>query len=160
VAEIRVLESAHEYSASFEHMEWMDSAAAVSVEVPLLRLSDVIAETGRRPGLIKIDVERHEPQVLRGLWDGLGEGPLPSIVIEVLDDECAAAIAAEVQGRGYRSYVIREGLGISADQLRYVPGTMNWLLLPGDATGFAAELAGSGGIDHARLIATRPLAPA
>lgn len=154
-AEIKLMQSAHEYSASFEHMEWMDHAAATTIEVSLLQLASVIAATGDRPDLIKLDVERHEPQALRGLWAGLGDGPMPAMVVEVLDDECAAAVSAEIEGRGFATYVVREGTGIEAGPLRFVPGTMNWLLLPQDAAGFAAELAGQGSLSHLQLQAAR-----
>jgi FkbM family methyltransferase len=159
-AEIKLMQADHEYSASFEHMDWMDTAEAISVEVPLIRLASVIAQSGDRPDLIKIDVERHEPQALRGLWPALVDGPMPAIVIEILDDESAAAVAAEVSGKGYRTYVIREGVGIEEDTIRFVPGTMNWLLLPkgmsGPAGELAAQLAAKGRISHAELSGMRP----
>lgn len=159
-AEIKLMQADHEYSASFEHMDWMDTAEAISVEVPVIRLASVIADSGHRPDLIKIDVERHEPQALRGLWPALADGPMPAMVIEILDDECAAAVAAEVAGKGYRTYVIREGVGIEADSIRFVPGTMNWLLLPDGMTGpageLAAQLAAKGRISHAELAGSRP----
>lgn len=151
-AKIRMIEAAHEYSASFEHMEWMDHDAGIEVEVPLLRLADVIAETGERPTLIKLDVERHEPQALRGLWPGLEGGPLPALVIEILDDEVAAAVRAEIDGRGYRCFVIREGTGLAEEPLRAVPGTMNWLLLPADsANPLARRLLERGAVAHTEL---------
>lgn len=163
-AEIKLMQAEHEYSASFEHMDWMDTAEAISIEVPVVRLASFIAESGDRPDLIKIDVERHEPQALRGLWPALGEGPMPAMVIEILDDECAAAVAAEIAGKGYRTYVIRESVGIEADSLRFVPGTMNWLLLPegmgGTGGDLAVWLAAKGRISHADLVAQRPAAKA
>ena len=156
-AAIRMSEAAHEYSASFEHMEWMDHTAGIEVEVPLVRLADIIAATGDRPDLIKLDVERHEPQALRGLWPGLEGGPLPTLVIEILDEATAAAVRAEIDGRGYRGFVIREGEGLSEEPLRAVPGTMNWLLLPADAEGeLARRLGETGLLSHADLAAVRP----
>lgn len=150
-AEIKLMQSAHEYSASFEHMEWMDGSAVVTVDVPMRSLTSIIAETKAAPSLIKLDVERHEPQALRGLWAGLGKAPMPAMIVEILDDECAEAVAAEIDGKGYRTYVIREGNGITAEPLRHVPGTMNWLFLPENAKGFAQELAASEGISQSQL---------
>jgi FkbM family methyltransferase len=155
-AQIQLAQSEHEYSASFEHMDWMDHAAVHTIEVPVVRLAQVIADSGDRPGLIKLDVERHEPQALRGLWAGLGDGPLPAMVVEILDDDCAAKVAQEIAGKGYDSYVIRESEGIAAAQLRFVPGTMNWLLLPVGADGFAARLREKQGISHRELLGSRP----
>ncbi len=159
-AKIRMIEAAHEYSASFEHMEWMDHSAGIEVEVPLLRLADVIEQSGHRPELIKLDVERHEPQALRGLWPGLATGPPPEMVIEILDDEIAAAVRAEIHGRGYRCFVIREGHGLAEEPLRAVAGTMNWLLLPVEsANGFARDLLARGRIEQAELALARPASP-
>lgn len=154
-AEISLAMSDHEYSASFEHMEWMDNAPVQSIEVPLVTLAGIMQETGDIPDLIKLDVERHEPQALAGMWSGL-DSALPVMVIEVLDDACAAAVGEQLAGRGYRCFVIREGHSIAEEPLRFVPGTMNWLMVPETAGGFAAELRSAGRIDHDALLRTRP----
>jgi FkbM family methyltransferase len=155
-AAIKLMQAAHEYSASFEHMPWMDEAEFVTLDVPMVRLADVISSSGDHPDLIKLDVERHEPQALRGLWPGLDNGPLPGLLVEILDVECAAAVAREIAGRGYASYAIIEGEGLRAEPLRCLPGTMNWLLLPKDGKGaLAVKLAAKGAISHAELIAIR-----
>ncbi len=159
-AEIRLAQTEHEYSASMEHMEWMDTIDAHSIEVPVIQLADVVAQNQRSPGLIKLDIERHEPAALRGLWPGLADRPLPILVIEILDDGCAAAIAKEIAGRGYRSFAIRECDSMKEEELRFVPGAMNWLLLPEQADGFAAEILAQGGCDHATLLQCRPTAAA
>lgn len=151
-ARIRAMTGRHEYSASFEHMEWMDEATAVEVLVPLVSLSDVMADTGQRPALIKMDVERHEPAALAGLWPGLGDGPLPLILIEILDDEVAAAVTAQIAPKGYVSFVVAEGIGVHRKPLCAEPGFMNWLLVPPVVNGLAAELLASGGIVHSELV--------
>ena len=154
-AQIRAMEAAHEYSASFEQMDWMNAENVTLVEVKVARLDGVIAATGDRPDLIKLDVERHEPQALRGLWAGLGEGPPPTMVIEVLDDEVAARVRDEIEGRGYSAFVIHEGQSITRGTIHAEPGTMNWLLIPEGATGFGAQLIAQGTMSHAELIAGR-----
>lgn len=154
-AQIRAMAAAHEYSASFEQMDWMEADNVTLVEVKVARLDGVITATGARPDLIKLDVERHEPQALRGLWAGLGEGPPPAMVIEILDEEVALQVRQQIEGRGYAAFVIREGVGISRGEVHAEPGTMNWLLIPEGATGFGARLIAQGGMTHAELIAGR-----
>lgn len=155
-AQIRLMEGDHQYSASLEHMEWQDTAQAITLRVPLRTLASVIAETEHCPDLIKLDVERHEPQALRGLWPGVDNGPMPTMLVEILDDESAAAVGTELAGRGYRCFVVREGQEIREAPLCFEPGTMNWLFVPETAIGFAARLREAGGISHAELTAQRP----
>lgn len=155
-ARISLAMSDHEYSASFEHMEWMDSAPVRTIEVPLATLAGIMRETGDIPDLVKLDVERHEPQALAGMWHGLDAAALPVMVVEILDDTCAAAVGEQLTGRGYRCFVIREGQSIAEEPLRFVPGTMNWLMVPEAADGFAAELRRTGRISHETLLHTRP----
>lgn len=155
-AQIRLAMADHEYSASFEHMEWMDSTPVQTIDVPLVTLSGIMAQTGDVPDLIKLDVERHEPQALAGMWSGLDPARLPVMVVEILDDGCAAAVGEQLAGRGYRCFVIREGQSISEEPLRFVPGTMNWLMVPATAGGFCAELLGAGRIGHEALLRGRP----
>ncbi|MBM3349813.1 MAG: FkbM family methyltransferase [Betaproteobacteria bacterium] len=60
--------------------------------------------------LVKIDVERHEPQVLRGMRYLLQQFR-PTLLLEVLDDEVAKRVQDEVDGFGYYYFSINEQLG-------------------------------------------------
>lgn len=66
--------------------------------------------------LIKCDVERHEPAVFRGMGRHLAE-QRPSILVEILDDECAGALAEVFAPAGYRYYSIDDARG----SIRQVP---------------------------------------
>lgn len=150
-APIKIMDSAHEYSASFEHMEWMNTADYVTIEVPLVTLSGVASKKGRSPDLIKLDVERHEPQALRGLWNAVDGGQLPTMIVEILDNETAALVADEICVRGYRTFVIREKQGLTEAPLHFEPGTINWLFIPPGAGGLAAEILAQGSMTHSQL---------
>jgi FkbM family methyltransferase len=70
------------------------------VQVPVRRLDDLIDNAD----LIKIDVERHEPELLRGAKRLLESGP--TLLIEVLDGECERQIREETPG--YDWHMIEE----------------------------------------------------
>ena len=59
-------------------------ANAESISVPLARLDEIAAE--QRLGVVKIDVEGHEPDVLRGAGGLLEKGAIRDIVFEDHDD--------------------------------------------------------------------------
>lgn len=155
-AQIKAMMADHEYSASFEHMDWMEQTETIAVEVPVVRLVDVISASGDQPELVKLDVERHEPQALRGLWDKSNEDLKPLFLIEVLDQDTASAVWSLVSPKGYRAMVIREGVSVCEEPFRATPEAMNWLLIPPAASGAAQKLLESGCVSHAELMATRP----
>lgn len=92
----------HELSAT------LDPAAAVlagraarPVPVPLVRIDGLVA-SGRipPPDLLKVDVEGHEPAVLRGLAEQL-RSRRPTLFVEVLTAQAAAELDALVRPLGY-----------------------------------------------------------
>jgi FkbM family methyltransferase len=83
----------HQYSASLE--PWMDGTT--STQVPVDTLDNILERNGfERLDLLKVDVERHEPNVLRGATRYLKYKP--TILIEVLDDEIGSAIRQILPG--------------------------------------------------------------
>ena len=78
----------HHYSASLNAA----MGGTVPVSVPVRRLDDLLD----RADLIKIDVERHEPAVLRGAERLLESHP--TLLIEVLDAEAEQDIRQELDG--------------------------------------------------------------
>ena len=56
---------------------------------------------------MKIDVERHEPAVIRGCRRMLEESR-PTVLIEILDAEIGKAVARQISGLGYAVYEICE----------------------------------------------------
>ena len=69
-----------------------------TITVPLARLDEVPGV--ERLGLMKIDVEGHEADVLRGAWGLLESGAVRDIVFEDHDDYPSAATAV-VEDAGY-----------------------------------------------------------
>lgn len=97
----------HVYSASLDH-SMLGASYSRSYEVPTIALDDYCAERGiGRVDLVKIDVERHEAAVFRGFRRVLAESR-PSLLVEILDRELGAAVAAEIAGHGYLAYAIQE----------------------------------------------------
>lgn len=107
VAVLHDAESEHVYSASL-NPEMLGAAATRKTEIRTARLDDLLPEHGfSRIDLMKIDVERHEPEVLEGMTTFLREGR-PTMLIEVLDAEIGARVERCVEGLGYRFFQIDE----------------------------------------------------
>lgn len=103
----------HGYLASLERGYAGESGTC---EVQVERMDDVLATSGiMKVDLLKIDVERHEPAVLRGMGRYLQDRP--TIFIEVLDEKLAEGISREVEALGYRYYQVDE-----ADGIKRMPG--------------------------------------
>lgn len=81
-----------------------------SIEVKVERMDDVLKRAGiAEVDLLKIDVERHEPAVLRGMGRYLHNRP--TIFIEVLNDDLARGIQNAIDGIGYVCYQVDEKEG-------------------------------------------------
>lgn len=80
-------------------LEWVDGAT--SFKVPLIRL-DTLAKEHGDPDFVKIDVEGHEPAVLRGMEKLLSSSRPPIVMFESLDrnarDSCLAVIRNLARG--------------------------------------------------------------
>jgi FkbM family methyltransferase len=99
----------HNYSASLEGQ----GPNAVSYEVDVCSLDDYFAENGSPAiGVLKIDVERHEPAVLRGMARTLDE-QAPPMLVEILDTEIGREIQA-LLGQKYRVFHVDEKRGLIA----------------------------------------------
>jgi FkbM family methyltransferase len=98
----------HGYLASLERTPHFSGER---VEVPVRRLDRVLAEAGiDQVDVIKIDVEHHEPAVLRGMGRYLRQ--LPTLLIEVLDETAAAGIEEAIAGLGYLRFQVDEQAAI------------------------------------------------
>lgn len=107
----------HLYSASFDP-DMLPGAR--SGGVPAVRLDSFHIA----PDLIKIDVERHEPSVLRGMR----LDHRPTILLEVLDDRIGAEIEDIVRPLGYDYYRVDELSGV--EPVLHIVGGGNVLLSP------------------------------
>lgn len=74
--------------------------AAGTVEVPVERLDDYIARTGRRPAVMKMDTETTEPAVLEGAAETL-RVIRPWIICEVLASTTEERLMAALRPLGY-----------------------------------------------------------
>jgi FkbM family methyltransferase len=76
-------------------------------EVPTARLDDLVAARDLPPpDLLKIDVEGHEPAVLRGMGDLLHARP--TLLLEVLTEPASEELAPLVQDLGYLVFDLDE----------------------------------------------------
>jgi len=119
------------YSASLEQ----PLANTVSYPVEVTTIDDFVLGAKGRASVqaVKIDVETHEPAVVRGMRDVL-ERKRPAILIEILNERIGAEISRMISPFGYRWFHIDEKRGLAeTDQLNPIGGR-NWnhLLCPPD----------------------------
>src|SRR4029078_424970 len=90
--------------------------------VPTVRADEYLrARSIARVDLAKIDVERHEAAVLRGFGDYLAASR-PTLFVEILMQEVAAAIDPLISPLGYRIYRILGGVGVAEEKALAVAG--------------------------------------
>lgn len=100
------------------------------VSVRAVRLDSYLVEKGVSDiDLLKIDVELHEPSVIRGLGRYLRDN-LPIMLVEVLRDQCARELNVILDGIEYEYYRIVEGRGVVriGKVEAGVPGSYNVLI--------------------------------
>jgi FkbM family methyltransferase len=134
--------------------------AVGTVLVPVERLDDYVARTGRVPAVLKIDTETTEPDVLRGGLRTLS-AHRPWLICEVLYQKTEAALSEILGSLGYRFHHLGSGPGpeargeISADPTyRY----RDWLFTPEplEASFLTAYRAWLDAIRAAPAVAPRP----
>lgn len=99
----------HELSATLDPTaRVLAGKEAHPVEVALVRLDTLVARGAiPPPDLVKIDVEGHEPAVLRGMGSLLERRPV--LLVEVLTEAAAADVDALTRHFGYQVYIIDAG---------------------------------------------------
>jgi FkbM family methyltransferase len=81
---------------------------AIVRTLPSMRLDDCLADAGVAGlDLIKIDVERHEPAVVRGMGALLAKAR-PAILLEVLTDSVAEELELLLKDLGFSYFLLRE----------------------------------------------------
>lgn len=101
-------DSEHVLSVSLDPTWNSESTRLRPVEVPSITVQDLLKAYGStKADLLKIDVETHEPAVLDGCGSLIREHR-PTLLVELLNDEVAARVAAHVDGLGYEYYDIDE----------------------------------------------------
>ncbi len=105
--------------------------ATGTVDVPVERLDQYVARTGRRPAVMKIDTETTEPDVLRGGIETL-RTLRPWLVIEVLAQRTESDLMAIHRPLGYRFHHLGGPVVVEADEIVGDPTWLHrdWLLTP------------------------------
>jgi FkbM family methyltransferase len=105
-----------------------EAEAGRDVEVPTTTLSAVIEEH-RLPtvDLVKLDIEGHEPEAMRGFGEYLARFK-PTLLVEVLSQARADQLNALVRGLGYLSFDIDEHRGVTPTSRIGPSSTYNVLL--------------------------------
>jgi len=80
---------------------------AAHISVPCVTLDKIVIKNNLQPGVIKIDVEGHELQVLRGS-EAVFDTYFPDLIIECVFSHNATEIERFLTQRGYRFYVIND----------------------------------------------------
>ncbi|RBP07339.1 FkbM family methyltransferase [Roseiarcus fermentans] len=105
------LESEHNYSSSLDQ-KMVAGLTYTKTTVRAARLDTLFDEIRlRNIDLIKVDVERHEPSVLRGMSQRL-QRDRPTVLIEILDSDVRCAVADIIDGLDYRLFLIDELKGL------------------------------------------------
>ncbi|MGH8868026.1 MAG: FkbM family methyltransferase [Actinomycetes bacterium] len=108
-----------------------------SITVPMTTLDAVVRESGVRPSVIKIDVEAHESEVLRGGLDTI-RAHRPWVVCEMLrhaDDAALEATLSALTDAGFHLYKLTQSTPwpeVSPAHHRRAPGdrSRDWLFAP------------------------------
>lgn len=126
----------HIYSVTVNKNLASANTSVVPTEVKVKKLSTIIEESGiKNIDLIKLDVETHEPEVLRGMGKYLTIFR-PILLIEILTDEVAVQVSEIMKGMGYDYYRVDDNSGlVLIEQLEIHKGNAegyNFLLCPHD----------------------------
>jgi FkbM family methyltransferase len=102
-------DSEHEYTASLQQSK---NNFKNSTEVNTVTLDDFVKQHAiEKIDLMKIDVELHEPAVMEGFK--MIRKFMPTIIIEILNDEIGKKVEACLEGLNYNFYSIDEKKGFS-----------------------------------------------
>jgi FkbM family methyltransferase len=103
----------HMYTASLNrnvHEERGQTLQSVTENVQVMRMDDYVRENNITSiDLIKIDVESHEPDVVRGMGRLLKKYQ-PTMIVEVWNNDIGRAIEKELNGLDYLYYAIDKNM--------------------------------------------------
>ena len=107
-------------------------ANVIETKIRIARLDTFIErEKLERIDLMKIDVEAHEPEVLSGMGQYLGQFR-PTILIEILHDEIGERVERLVENYGYLYFNIDDHAG-TVRQVEHIGKSDFWNYLLCDA---------------------------
>jgi FkbM family methyltransferase len=127
------VQTAHVYSASLQREMLGDRPDLIETPVEIVRVEDFLRENA--PGgaiLVKIDTERHEPQVLDGFGD-LIASRRPMFVVEILDRKIGNLVEQRFQQLDYVFYEVVERHSVLGTQ-HLDGGRRNFLICPHEVT--------------------------
>ena len=82
------------------------------IDVPCITIDNFVKKQKiNKVDLVKMDVENYEPYVFIGMKETI-KNFRPTIIVEILTDECAAMIENVIKDYGYNFYNINENGGI------------------------------------------------
>lgn len=99
----------HSYTASLNSSHDMNNAMRVQVETKTL--DRFLKEQSCGVDLVKIDVERHEPEVIEGFINSIKKY-LPTILIEILDNEIGIRLREQLKDTPYLYFNLNETTGV------------------------------------------------
>jgi FkbM family methyltransferase len=102
----------HSLTASMEHQPGNMTGDSIETTIQLIKLSTFIEKNNiAKVDLMKIDVEGHEPEVLRG-FEPFFDKFRPNMLIEIVTDEKAELLQKLVENKGYLFFNIHEKQGV------------------------------------------------
>jgi hypothetical protein len=118
--------------ASLQPEHPLGREAVEQCTVPIVTLDDWVRSVGLdRVDLVKVDVEQSEPEVLDGMQTLL-EQHRPDVVVEILDERTAEAVARVVATFGYRHLLLTSAGPIATSTIGRHPSCLNHLLTTRD----------------------------
>lgn len=124
--------SEHIYSVTVNKNLATPETKVVEVKIDTITLNSFIRENAiKKMDLIKIDVETHEPEVLKGFSQYISQFR-PSILIEILNNEVGQKVNAIVKGLDYLFFNIDERGGIRLVDTITKSDYYNYLLCTAD----------------------------
>jgi FkbM family methyltransferase len=121
----------HNYSASLDPTTF-DASITTGAPIRTARLDSFLDHLGwPHIDLLKIDVEKHEPAVLAGMQRRLAQNR-PTILIEILDIQIAAAVDNHLDGLCYRCFAIDAAKGLIETRELGNLANRNFLLIPSE----------------------------
>lgn len=126
----------HMYTATLNHdshLERGNPTQSIVEKVSVQRLGDFCAEKNIVPDLIKIDVESHEPAVLRGMADILLEHQ-PILICEIWNNKIGKEVEEVLDGCNYDYFSIGKSLCQTSGVCNDAPelGYVNYLFISKD----------------------------
>jgi FkbM family methyltransferase len=114
----------HNYTGSLNSNHGSNTLA---YEVNTQTLDDFIEKNGLRVDLIKIDVEKHEPEVIEGFQKYI-RIQQPTILIEILDENVAKKIQSLIHGIPYLYFNLNENGSVRRVEMLTKSDDFNYLL--------------------------------